>query len=125
MRALTRALRAAIPRRPARELVRRAVLDPTALDGVDGEPARRARRLAELLARARADLADGGTAEEVLWTLWGGTDWGRRLRQATAGGGQAARLAHRDLDALCALFETAARAEEQRGHTSVASSSPP
>ena len=29
-------------------------------------------------------------------------------------GGQAARLAHRDLDAICALFETAARAEEQK-----------
>jgi RecB family exonuclease len=28
-------------------------------------------------------------------------------------------MAHRDLDALCALFDTAARTEEQRGHTSV------
>jgi ATP-dependent exoDNAse (exonuclease V) beta subunit len=35
-------------------------------------------------------------------------------------GGSAARLAHRDLDAVCALFETAARNEAQRGHTSVA-----
>jgi len=35
-------------------------------------------------------------------------------------GGPGARLAHRDLDSLCALFEVAARAEEQRGHTSVA-----
>ena len=30
-------------------------------------------------------------------------------------------MAHRDLDAVCALFEAAARAEEQRGHTSVVS----
>ena len=44
----------------------------------------------------------------------------RRLRRGVDLGGQAARLAHRDLDAICALFETAARAEEQRGHTSVA-----
>ena len=29
-------------------------------------------------------------------------------------------MAHRDLDAVCALFEVAAKAEEQRGHTSVA-----
>jgi RecB family exonuclease len=28
-------------------------------------------------------------------------------------------MAHRELDALCALFEVAAKAEEQRGHTSV------
>ena len=49
---------------------------------------------------------------------------GHRLARAAAPrastrGGPAARLAHRDLDAVCALFETAARAEEQRGHTSV------
>src|SRR4029450_6613830 len=34
-------------------------------------------------------------------------------------GGAQARLAHRDLDAGCALFDVAARTEEQRGHTSV------
>ena len=119
VRALTRALRSRAPEAPARELVRRAVLDPDAVAGLDGEPARRALRLAELVARTRDHLADGGTAEEVLWTLWDGSDWGRRLRAATQAGGQAARLAHRDLDALCALFEVAARAEEQRGHTSV------
>ncbi|GGO77591.1 ATP-dependent helicase [Nocardioides deserti] len=121
VRALTRALRAASPGTPARELVRRAVLDPAALAGLDGEPARRALRLADLLTRARQALAEGATAEEVLWLLWDGTDWGRRLRHATAAGGQAARLAHRDLDALCALFEVAARTEEQQGHRSVRS----
>ena len=86
---------------------------------MDGEPARRASRLARLIAQARADLADGATVEEVLWTLWDGSDWGPRLRAATQAGGHGARLAHRDLDAICALFEQAARAEEQRGHTSV------
>lgn len=119
VRALTRALRARDPEAAPRELVRRAVLDPDALDGVDGEPARRARRLAVLLDRARQEAADGGTAEEVLWSLWDGSDWGRRLRLATQSGGPAARLAHRDLDAICALFEVAARTEEQRGHTSI------
>ncbi len=119
VRALTRALRARDPEVPAKDLVRRAVLDPAVLDGLDGEPARRALRLADLLSRARTELRDGATAEEALWTLWDGTDWGSRLRHATQTGGQAARLAHRDLDAICALFEAAARAEEQKGHTSV------
>jgi superfamily I DNA/RNA helicase len=119
VRSLTRALRARDRATPARDLVRRAVLDPAALAGIDGEPARRALRLADLVARARADLADGATVEEVLWTLWDGSDWGRRLRLATQHGGQGARLAHRDLDAICALFEQAARVEEQKGHTSV------
>ena len=100
------------------------VLDPRALDGaapdvLASEPARRARRLSTLLARARQEAADGRTAEEVLWTLWDGSDWGRRLRRSTQAGGHAARLAHRDLDAICALFEVAARTEEQRDHTSI------
>ncbi|MBZ5740697.1 ATP-dependent helicase [Nocardioides mangrovi] len=119
VRALTRALRAREPEAAPRALVRRAVLDPAALDGVEGEPARRARRLADLVARARREAADGATAEEVLWTLWDASDWPRRLRQATQSGGPGARLAHRDLDAICALFEIAARTEEQRGHTSI------
>jgi superfamily I DNA/RNA helicase/RecB family exonuclease len=119
VRSLTRALRARDRTAPARHLVRRAVLEPGVLTGLDGEPARRALRLADLVARSRQELADGATVEEVLWVLWDGSDWGRRLRLATQGGGQGARLAHRDLDAICALFEQAARVEEQKGHTSV------
>ncbi|MEP6815236.1 MAG: ATP-dependent DNA helicase, partial [Marmoricola sp.] len=128
VRGLARALRAKEKQRaraagehPAssRELLRRSVLDPQLLDGVRSDFASRARKLAQLLARARQLLDGGATAEEVLWELWSGTDWGRRLRSATRQGGYAARFAHRDLDALCALFEIAARAEEQRGHTSV------
>ena len=125
VRALVRGLRIRHPETPARELVRRAVLEPGFVvaegETADSVAARRAWRLAMLVARARARLAEGANAEEVLWTLWDGTDWGRRLRQATESGGQAARLAHRDLDALCALFETAAKVEEQRDHTSVES----
>ena len=115
------------------ELVRAAVVDPGFLDGLSSGAARRrsssdakrasvetkARRLAELLSSARAQLESGATAEEVLWTLWSGTDWPGRLRRTATSGGPAALMAHRDLDAVVALFEAAARAEEQRGHTSV------
>jgi superfamily I DNA/RNA helicase/RecB family exonuclease len=119
VRSLTRALRARSPQERPRDLVRSAVLDPTRLEGLPGVPAQRTLRLAGLLRAAGDDLADGATVEEVLWTIWEGSEWGPRLRAATRGGGQGARLAHRDLDAICALFEAAARAEEQRGHTSV------
>lgn len=120
VRALTRALRRLDPDTPARELVRGALLDPDRLAGLPvEEPVRRALRLARLLAGARTALAGGATVEEVLWTIWDGSGWGSRLQAATRAGGPAARLAHRDLDAICALFETAARAEEQKGHTSV------
>jgi ATP-dependent exoDNAse (exonuclease V) beta subunit len=107
--------------RSSPELLRDALLDPALLEGVRERGASKARALGELLLRSRAELDQGATAEEVLWLLWSGTDWPRRLRRGVDLGGQAARLAHRDLDAVCALFEVAARAEEQRGHTSVAS----
>ncbi len=119
VRALTRDLRRRDPESAPRLLVRAAVLEPSRTAGLPGDAARRAHRLARLLARARAQLDAGAVVEEVLWTLWEGCDWGERLRRATHGGGQAARLAHRDLDAICALFETAARAEERQGRTSV------
>jgi superfamily I DNA/RNA helicase/RecB family exonuclease len=106
--------------RPSPVLLRDMLLDPSALDGLPGRPVTRARALADLLRTARERLDAGGTAEEVLWVLWSGTDWPQRLRRTVEHGGAAARLAHRDLDALCALFDVAAKAEEQRGHTSVA-----
>nr|WP_246283875.1 ATP-dependent DNA helicase [Nocardioides perillae] len=114
-----RALREGASPRPSGELVRLAVLDPTLLDGLDEPAAGRAQALAGLLAAAREDLAAGATAEEVLWSLWSGTSWPARLRRAAEQGGPAARRAHRDLDSVCALFDLAARAEEQRDHRGV------
>ncbi|NED28763.1 ATP-dependent helicase, partial [Streptomyces anulatus] len=67
------------------------------------------------LRKARELLEGGGTAEEALWTLWNGTPWPGRLERAALRGGAGGRNADRDLDAVCALFETAARAEERTG----------
>ena len=73
-----------------------------------------------LLRTAREILDAAGTVEEVLWALWSGTSWPERLRaRGRRAGGRPARLANRDLDAMCALFDTAARAEEQVGHVGV------
>jgi superfamily I DNA/RNA helicase/RecB family exonuclease len=105
---------------PSRELVRRAVVEPAYLDGLEGPEITRARALGDLLAGARAALDDGASAEEVLWHLWAGTAWPQRLRRSVEVGGGAARRAHRDLDSICALFEVVARAEEQRVHLGVA-----
>ena len=129
VRALSRALRTREKERavherrtlrPSPELLREALLDPDGwLGATPGGLGRRVRGLADLLAGARAALDDGGTVEDVLWALWSGTAWPERLRTAVHRGGGAARLAHRDLDAVCALFDAAARAEEQSGHKSV------
>jgi superfamily I DNA/RNA helicase/RecB family exonuclease len=107
------------PPAPSRELVRRAVVEPGFLDGLEGPEAERARALAGLLVGAREELLSGASAEELLWVLWSGTGWPARLRRAVDLGGGAARRAHRDLDSVCALFDVAARAEEQRDHVGV------
>jgi len=106
---------------PSDELLRQALLAPGDLLTLSGRPSDKARRLAVLLAKARRELDVGGTAEEVMWILWAGTAWPRQLRRSIERGGQTARLAHRDLDSICALFEVAARSEEKQGHTSVES----
>ncbi|MDT9593768.1 ATP-dependent DNA helicase [Nocardioides zeae] len=106
---------------PSAELLRDAVLTPEGLDdavsaGVAG--AAKARALGDLLRSTRALVDEGGTAEEALWALWSGTSWPERLRRQSEAGAGAAR-AHRQLDAVLALFEAAAKVEEQRGHSGV------
>jgi superfamily I DNA/RNA helicase/RecB family exonuclease len=100
---------------PSDELLTRALAEPERLVVHDPAYARGAQRLGALLRKARERLAGGGTAEEALWDLWEGTPWPGRLERAARRGGPAGRNADRDLDAVCALFATAARAEERTG----------
>jgi len=119
LRAREKASVADAPPRTSRTLLREAVVTPGFLDGLDGADAARARALSDLLRRCRARLAEDATPEEVLWELWSGTGWPARLRRGVEAGGGTARRAHRDLDAVCALFESAARAEDRRDHVGV------
>ncbi|MFJ5589366.1 ATP-dependent helicase [Streptomyces noursei] len=100
---------------PSDELIARALAEPERLVAHDPGYARGAQRLGLLLRKARELLAGGGTAEQALWELWDGTPWPGRLERAARRGGAAGRNADRDLDAVVALFETAARAEERTG----------
>ncbi|MET8961719.1 ATP-dependent DNA helicase [Streptomyces sp. NPDC004074] len=100
---------------PSDALLARALAEPERLVAHDPAYARGAQRLGGLLRKARERLAGGGTAEEALWELWDGTPWPRRLESSSRRGGAAGRNADRDLDAVCALFATAARAEERIG----------
>ena len=110
--------------RPSRLLVAEVLADPPRLatlaaDGPEGLAVQQARRVSGLLVRAVEQLAAGASAEEVLWTLWDGTTWPQRLHAEAESGGEGAARAHHDLDALCALFAEAARAEEREAHRSV------
>lgn len=100
---------------PSGELLARALAEPERLVAHDPAYARGAQRLGAVLRKARELLEGGGTAEEALWALWDGTPWPGRLERAALRGGAGGRNADRDLDAVCALFETAARAEERTG----------
>ncbi|MEW5355096.1 ATP-dependent helicase [Streptomyces sp. 16-176A] len=100
---------------PSDQLLARALAEPERLVAHDPAYARGAQRLGALLRKARERLAGGGTAEEALWDLWEGTPWPGRLERAARRGGAAGRNADRDLDAVCALFATAGRAEERTG----------
>lgn len=108
--------------RPSDVLLTEALAEPerlvahTPASGTPGgDSGRGAHALGLLLRKTRELLAGGGTAEEALWELWNGTSWPTRLERTARRGGPAGRNADRDLDAVCALFEAAARAEERSG----------
>ena len=94
---LVEALRAAARGRP----------DPlTALPAHETAPLR---RVGALLAVAGAAVRAGESAEEVLWRIWQATPLEQWWGEASALGGPAGAAADRDLDAVLALFDAAAR----------------
>ncbi len=111
--------------RPSRILVAEALADPALLTTLgrrgtpEGDAVAAGARLARLLRKAADQITAGEAAEQVMWTLWDGTDWPQRLQVTAEAGGDGATQADHDLDAMCALFAEAARAEEQQGHRSV------
>ena len=109
----------ALPR-PSTELTALALTDPDRLaECAPGPEVQAAQRLADLLVRCRQGIRDRNSAEESLWLLWSGTDWPERLKADAARGGEVGRRANRDLDAICALFDIAARSEEVAGRRGI------
>ena len=67
------------------------------------------RRVGALLAAAGSAIRDGAGAEQVLWRIWQATNLEQRWTDASALGGPVGMAADRDLDAVLALFDSAAR----------------
>ena len=67
------------------------------------------RRVGALLAIAGDAARAGESAEEVLWRVWQACGLDRRWSDASARGGPVGAAADRDLDAVLALFDAAAR----------------
>src|SRR5690606_18292077 len=92
--------------RPSGELLVEAVRDPAVLAGVEQQWAAPARRVAGLLQVAReAAAAPGTTPEAVLWAVWQASG----LAQEWSEDAVRQEAADRDLDAVVALFDTAAQ----------------
>jgi len=111
LRRLRRALRAAArdagedgPPQPLAAMLR----DPRELTLIRAPAAAAARQLADLLALAR-QTAEEGNAHDVLWAVWDASGLASAWQAVSAAGGSRGAAADRDLDAVCALFDAAAR----------------
>ncbi len=91
-------------------LLAEALVTPADLVGLEERVARPARRVAAVLHAGRAAASEqGATAEAVLWEVWRAAGLADRLSTVALAGGPASASADRDLDAVVALFDAAAR----------------
>jgi ATP-dependent exoDNAse (exonuclease V) beta subunit len=97
------------PLLPPAEPLAGAILDPRMLTLVPQQVAEPAEKLGRLLSVARDTIEAGRNAEEVLWAVWDASGLAPRWQAASAAGGAAGAAADRDLDAVLALFDVAAR----------------
>jgi len=111
LRRLRRVLRAAAlaagedaPEQPLASVLR----DPRELTLHHGPAADAARRIADLIRLAR-ETSRHGNAHDVLWAVWEASGLASAWQAASAAAGSAGAAADRDLDAVCALFDAAAR----------------
>jgi superfamily I DNA/RNA helicase/RecB family exonuclease len=111
LRRLRRALRAAAreagddgPPQPLAAVLQ----DPRELTLIRAPAADAARQVAGLLALARQTAAEGN-AHDVLWAVWDAAGLASAWQAVSAAGGSRGAAADRDLDAVCALFDAAAR----------------
>ena len=81
-----------------------------ALDDASAAPAR---RLAGLLRTASESVEAGEDVERTLWKVWSASGLEQRWTAQARRGGAAGAQADRDLDAVVALFESAAQFEEK------------
>ncbi len=96
--------------RASDDLLVEALADPVRTATLDRRVAAPAARVARVLAAGRHAAAEpGATAETVLWALWQATGLAGAWRQQALVGGPAGSRADRDLDAVLALFDAAAR----------------
>ncbi|NIJ13917.1 superfamily I DNA/RNA helicase/RecB family exonuclease [Saccharomonospora amisosensis] len=113
LRRLRRGLRrlelAAGGERSSDELLVTALREGDVLAGLAEVEAASVRRVGRLFATARDAVESGAGVEDVLWRVWQASGLQDKLVQRAARGGTLGTQADRDLDAVVALFDAAAR----------------
>ncbi|MFF5206869.1 ATP-dependent helicase [Streptosporangium sp. NPDC000396] len=105
--------------RSSGELLVAALKDARELVRVEPHVALPAERLARLISGAAEAVRQGGTAEDVLWTVWQATGLAEKWSETSATGGFRGSMADRDLDAVMALFDHAAKFVDRLPHAGV------
>ncbi|MEU7475781.1 ATP-dependent DNA helicase [Lentzea sp. NPDC042327] len=95
--------------RPSGELLVEVLLTDDRLAALEDVESLPARRISHLLSLARKAIGRGATVESVLWELWTATGLQERWVTQSARRGVTGMQADRDLDAIVALFEAAAK----------------
>jgi superfamily I DNA/RNA helicase/RecB family exonuclease len=96
--------------RASGELLVEALHQPAVLAPLDRHAVGPVARVGALLAAARdAAAAPGASAEDVLWAVWSAAGLSATWSRKAMSGGPAGLAADRDLDAVVALFDAAAR----------------
>ncbi|MEV0629859.1 ATP-dependent helicase [Nonomuraea wenchangensis] len=95
--------------RSSGELLVAAVRDARELTRIEPHVALPAERVARLLGVARESVGSGGTAEDLLWAVWDAAGLASRWSDLAMSGGPRGAQADRDLDAVVALFDQAAK----------------
>lgn len=91
-------------------LIAEALQHPGHLASLDPAISEHARRVAAVIQAGRMAAAEhDATAETVLWSIWMAAGLDRAWRRMALAGGASGARADRDLDAVMALFEAAAR----------------
>ncbi|WP_422647252.1 ATP-dependent helicase [Actinoalloteichus caeruleus] len=108
-RELRRLATAAGVERPSGELLVEALLDRDSLVGLDERTSAPVHAVAEVLGAARTAVADGANVEEALWRAWEASGLQERWLAWSRRSGPVGAQADRDLDAVLALFDAAAR----------------
>jgi superfamily I DNA/RNA helicase/RecB family exonuclease len=101
---------------PADRLLVRALNDPRELVLIHPKVRGPAERVARLIGLAREVTDQGGDAESVLWTVWQESGLADRLLEQSIKGGARGAAADRDLDAVVAMFDMAARFTDRLPH---------